>query len=343
MLLVGRREGKAPRRGRGNIAPVIVVYHPNYLFGSTLLNAMHPFQFDRASQVEVMLREQMGAEWPALLRQPTAPASMAELAAVHDKRYLDRAHHSSVIARIIEVNSLFWCPRFLMKRWFVTPSLWGAAGTLLAARQVLKEGLAMNLGGGYHHAKRRWGEGFCLFSDIALAIHTMRTEGLLAPTDGIFYIDLDVHQGNGVSADFAADPAVRILDLFNDNIYPCRDKEGRAGIDVARPLPSDTGDEVYLKALRSGLDELFEGQPLPRLVIYNAGTDVYHEDVLGDMKLSSEGVNLRDQMVLEAVRGRGLPLLTLASGGYSATSARLITDFVLAAHRYEGGLASSGG
>lgn len=316
---------------------MIVVHHPKYLFGSNLLNAMHPFQFDRALQVVALLQDEMGPDWATVAREPTARSSKEQLAAVHEAAYLSKVHHSRVIARIIEVNSLFWCPRFLMNRWFVKPSLWGVAGTLLAARAVLDEGLAMNLGGGYHHAKRRWGEGFCLFSDIALAIHTLRTEGRLAPTDGIFYIDLDVHQGNGVSADFASDPAVRILDLFNDNIYPCRDKEGRAGIDVARPLPSGTDDAAYLHALRSGLDELFEGQPLPRLVIYNAGTDVYHEDVLGDMKLTREGVNQRDQMVLEAVRGRGLPLLTLASGGYSDTSARLIADFVVAAFRYERG------
>lgn len=314
---------------------MIVVHHPKYLFGSSWLNALHPFQFDRALRVAALLREEMGEAWSTIAREPSAPASRAQLAAVHEADYLSKVHHSRVIARIIEVNSLVWCPRFLMNRWFVQPTLWGVAGTLLAARAVLEEGLAMNLGGGYHHAKRRWGEGFCLFSDVALAIHTLRDEGRLTRDDGIFYIDLDVHQGNGVSSDFAQDPAVRILDLFNDNIYPCRDKEGRSGIDVARPLPSETGDQDYLEALSSGLAELFEGQPPPRLVIYNAGTDVYHEDVLGDMKLSREGVNRRDQMVLEAVRGRGVPMLTLASGGYSAKSARLIADFVLAAHRYE--------
>jgi histone deacetylase 11 len=53
------------------------------------------------------------------------------------------------------------------------------------------------------------------------------------------------------------------------------------------------------------------------------------------MKLSHEAVNRRDLTVLEAVRGRGIPLLVLSSGGYSKTSARLIADFVLGAYRYE--------
>jgi histone deacetylase 11 len=314
---------------------VIVVYHPRYLFGSAWLNTMHPFEFDRAIQVEALLRTELGGELDSLLRAPQRPATIKELSAVHDVAYLAKAHHSRVVARIIEVHTLFWCPRFLMRRWFVDPSLWCVAGTLVAAREVLKEGLAFNIGGGFHHAKRQWGEGFCLFSDIALAIHTLRAEGFLSPQDSIFYIDLDVHQGNGVSADFADDPAVRILDVFNNEIYPFRDKVGRAGIDVSRPLPSNTRDDEYLKTVDDGLEELFADQPMPKLVIYNAGTDVFAEDLLGDMKLTREGVNRRDLTVLEAVRGRGIPLLVLSSGGYSKTSARLIADFILGAYRYE--------
>lgn len=314
---------------------MIVVYHPNYLVGSAWLNKMHPFEFDRAIQVAHLLRQELGSEFDTLLRAPKAPATIAQLGAVHDAKYLAKVLHSRVVASIVEVHALFWCPRFLMRRWFVNPSLWCVAGTLVAAREVFKEGLAFNVGGGFHHAKRTWGEGFCLFSDIALAISTLRSEGALAPEDPVFYIDLDVHQGNGVSTDFAADPAVRILDIFNNEIYPFRDKEGRAGIDVSRPLPSDTKDDEYLKTLDDGLEELFAGQPLPKLVIYNAGTDVFKEDLLGDMKLSHEAVNRRDLTVLEAVRGRGIPMLVLSSGGYSKTSARLIADFVLGAYRYE--------
>lgn len=314
---------------------MIVVYHPKYLLGSAWLNSKHPFEFDRALQVETLLRQEMGAGLDDYLRSPRAPATRAQLSAVHDPEYLSTAHHSGVVARIIEVHPVRWCPRFLVRWWLINPALWCVAGTLLAAREVLKEGLAFNLGGGFHHAKRTGGEGFCLFSDIALAIHTLRVERLLAPEDPIFYIDLDVHQGNGVSTDFAADPAVRILDVYNNQIYPFRDRRAQAGIDVARPLPSDTRDEAYLAALESGLDELFAAPATPRLVIYNAGTDVFSEDLLGGMKLTREGVNRRDQMVLEAVRGRGIPLLVLASGGYSKTSARLIADFVLRAVEYE--------
>ena len=282
-----------------------------------------------------MLRQELGSTLDGLLRLPERATRLGELSAVHDASYLAQVHHSRVMARIIEVNSLVWCPRFLMRRWFLNPALWATSGTVLAARQVFQEGLAFNLAGGFHHAKRSWGEGFCLVSDIALAIHTLRAEGAVAADDSIFYVDLDVHQGNGVSTDFGPDPALRILDVFNSQIYPFRDKVARGGIDVSKPLPSGTTDDAYLQAVEEGLAELFAGRPVPKLVIYNAGTDIYKDDLLGDMQVSREGVNRRDLMVLEAVRGRGIPLLVLASGGYSKMSARLISDFVLGAYRYQ--------
>jgi histone deacetylase 11 len=316
--------------------PVIVVYHPKYLVGTEWINRRHPFEVDRALQVVALLRQELGEPAAqALLRVPEARVSRRELAEVHDRDYLAVAHHSEVVARVIEVPALRRWPRFLVRWWLIDPILWCMAGTLLAAREVFREGVAFNLGGGFHHAKREGGEGFCLFSDIALAIHTLRAESLLTPWEPIFYIDTDVHQGNGVSTYFADDPAVRILDVYNSHIYPFRDRRAVAGIDVARPLPSGTGDQDYLSALESGLDELFAEQPLPRLVIYNAGTDVFCEDLLGELRLTRQGVNRRDQMVLEAVRGRGIPMLVLASGGYSKTSARLVTDFILRAAEFE--------
>ena len=296
---------------------------------------MHPFDFDRSIKVEAKLRQTLGAEWERIQRAPQRRTTVKELSAVHDEAYLKTSHHSRVIARVAELPILRWFPRYLMGRWFVTASLWCTAGTVLAAREVFKEGVAFNIGGGFHHAKRTGGEGFCLYSDIALAIATLRLEGQLSLSDSIFYIDLDVHQGNGISTDFGQDPAVRILDVFNSEIYPFRDKVARAGIDVSRPISSDISDAEYLATVKDGLDELFRDQPRPKLVIYNAGTDIYKDDMLGDLKLGRETVNARDKLVYDTVRGQGLPLLILASGGYSQMSAQLIVDFILSCYQSE--------
>jgi histone deacetylase 11 len=71
-------------------------------------------------------------------------------------------------------------------------------GTILAARESLRHGLAINLGGGFHHAKPAGGEGFCIYSDIGIAVASLRADGLLDVSSRVAYIDTDAHQGNGV-------------------------------------------------------------------------------------------------------------------------------------------------
>lgn len=57
-------------------------------------------------------------------------------------------------------------------------------GAVLAAREALREGGAINLGGGFHHAFADRGEGFGLLPDIAVAVlaggYARRTEDVVA-------------------------------------------------------------------------------------------------------------------------------------------------------------------
>jgi histone deacetylase 11 len=67
-------------------------------------------------------------------------------------------------------------------------------GTILAAATALKIKWAINLSGGYHHASCTVGGGFCIYPDISLAIHYLKTRNNL---QRFMIIDLDAHQGNG--------------------------------------------------------------------------------------------------------------------------------------------------
>jgi acetoin utilization deacetylase AcuC-like enzyme len=51
-------------------------------------------------------------------------------------------------------------------------------GTQLAGRLALRDGLAVHLGGGLHHAFASHGEGFCLFNDVAVSIRALQRDGL---------------------------------------------------------------------------------------------------------------------------------------------------------------------
>jgi len=57
-----------------------------------------------------------------------------------------------------------------MLRWrALHPMLLQTRGTLLASQLALRTGFAVSLGGGFHHASRSGGHGFCPFNDLTMA------------------------------------------------------------------------------------------------------------------------------------------------------------------------------
>ncbi len=75
-----------------------------------------------------------------------------------------------------------------------------AGGSILAAEYALKDRVAFNIGGGFHHAFPDHGEGFCMIHDVAVAIRRMQRDDKITRA---MTVDCDVHQGNGTAAIFA--------------------------------------------------------------------------------------------------------------------------------------------
>ena len=183
-----------------------------------------------------------------------------------------------------------------------------AGATISACRAAMKEGTAVNLAGGTHHAHADRGEGFCVFNDAAIAARLMQAE---RRAKHVAIVDLDVHQGNGTASILAHDDSIFTLSLHAENNYPFR-KEN-SDLDVA--LADGTGDAVYLQALQDALAELFR-RFSPNLIIYLAGADPHEGDRLGRLKLTMNGLSARDRMVLDQARAREIPVALAMAGGY---------------------------
>jgi histone deacetylase 11 len=97
------------------------------------------------------------------------------------------------------------------------PMLYATEGTLLSLVIASRMKWAINLSGGYHHASSYQGGGFCIYPDITLAIHYLRTR---MNVQRVMVIDCDAHQGNGYERDFIRDNGVYIVDFYNHKIYP---------------------------------------------------------------------------------------------------------------------------
>jgi histone deacetylase 11 len=67
----------------------------------------------------------------------------------------------------------------------------------------------------------------------------------------------------------------------------------------------------------------------PQLIVYNAGTDILDGDPLGRLKISPQGVVIRDEKVFRFAKDQSIPLLMLTSGGYMKSSARVIADSII--------------
>lgn len=204
-------------------------------------------------------------------------------------------------------------------------------GTILAAREALQCGLAVNLSGGYHHARPDGGEGFSVYADVALAVADLRATGALKDDDRIACVDCDAHQGNGVCRCFTHDSRVFIYDQFNSEIFPWRDAKARRRVDCLVPLYTNCHGADYLDALRKKLPpflDAFARSGRIGLAVFNAGTDIVAGDPLGRMNVSEANVLERDQFVIDQLTQRAIATVVLPSGGYTRESFRLIANMV---------------
>ena len=194
----------------------------------------------------------------SLPRQP----AVRGLLRVHDADYLDAIGLDPVITeRIFGERASDAAVQMVvgMQRTAV-------GGTIQATRLALQgRCVAINLAGGYHHASRDRGMGFCVFNDVAVAVARLRAKGFREP---ILIVDLDAHDGNGTRSIFAQDPSVHTYSIHGEH---WGDTVAVASTSIA--LGDDVGDEVYLGTLLKTLPEVV-AETRPGLVVYLAGTDV---------------------------------------------------------------------
>lgn len=184
-----------------------------------------------------------------------------------------------------------------------------ARGTIDCAKFALKNGAAMNIAGGTHHAFTNRGEGFCLLNDVAIAANYLIQKKL---AQQILVIDLDVHQGNGTAQIFQHQTQVFTFSMHGAKNFPM--KKEQSDLDV--PLPDDIRDSSYLKLLLHHLPKLL-AKVKPDFVFYISGVDVLAEDQLGRLSLSIEGCKNRDEIVIEHCFQNNLPIVTVMGGGYA--------------------------
>src|SRR5271166_720749 len=262
-----------------------------------------------------------------------SPATDQDVLLVHTPQYVEKLKTGTLSAREELELEVPYSPELVRAFWLA------AGGSILAADYALNDGMAISIGGGFHHAFPDHGEGFCVIHDVAIAIRRMQRDDKIRTA---MTVDCDVHQGNGTAAIFAgtrtaseplpsstrnspdqnsAPPGkmrgahagdVFTISLHQHNNYPVYKPPSSIDVD----LPDGIGDDDYLawldNALSSGLRQ-FE----PDLLCYIAGADPYREDQLGGLSLTIDGLKRRDELVFRVARARNIPVMVTYAGGYA--------------------------
>jgi acetoin utilization deacetylase AcuC-like enzyme len=252
-----------------------------------------------------LLRERIAAAGIVGSEDVVVPpaATDAEILAVHTPDYLRRLDSGKLSPAEMRRIGLPWSPELVER------ARRSAGATIAACRSALEQGVAVNLGGGTHHAYPDHGQGYCLLNDAAIAVRALQSE---AGIERVIIVDCDVHQGNGTAAIFRDDPRVFTFSIHGRNNFPL--KKETSDLDLA--LPDGTGDHEYLKVLQEGLAQAIS-RAKAQLVIYLAGADAYEGDRFGRLKLSKQGLWTRDHLVFGFCRDYRLPVAVTLAGGYA--------------------------
>jgi acetoin utilization deacetylase AcuC-like enzyme len=230
------------------------------------------------------------------------PAKIEDVLLVHTDDYITRLRSGTLSRQEVRKLGLPWS-QSLVRRSFLAVS-----GTINAAAEAMNSGVSSNLAGGTHHAFPDRGEGFCVLNDVAVAVRVLQKEQL---AKRFLIVDCDVHQGNGTAFIFKTDEDVYTFSMHGAKNYPLFKETSNLDLE----LPDKSSDAEFLEILNEALPRIFLHNP--DVIFYLGGADPYANDKLGRLNLSIKGLRERDEMVLDFAKTKGVPVVTVMSGGYA--------------------------
>jgi len=284
--------------------PFQLVYHQRY----DLNLGDHVFPARKYRLIHDRLLRERFAEQGDFI-EPEA-ASDDDVLRVHDPGWVQRLKTGTLSTAEIVKLEIPYSREMVEGFWLAT------GGTILAARNALRDHVGFNIGGGFHHAFPAHGEGFCAIHDVAIAISALQHDRAI---EKALVVDCDVHHGNGTAAIFKGDRSVLTLSLHQFNNYPSEKPPSVIDVD----LRDGVEDGEYLDRLGGALQVAMSFAP--DLLIYLAGADPYCEDQLGGLALTLDGLKRRDQLVFETALAQSVPVAVVLAGGYARDSDDTVT------------------
>jgi len=165
-----------------------------------------------------------------------------------------------------------------------------------------------------HHAGNDYAGGYCFINNAAVAAQQLTSKGNVA------LLDIDYHCGNGTQDIFYKRDDVLTISIHADpdfeypHYWGYADEMGSGrgyGFHKNYPLEKGTDDGKYLAALEEALGLI--RQYAPSHLVVSAGMDIYADDPLGSIKVTTHGIG----EIGKRIASFGLPTVIVMEGGYA--------------------------
>jgi acetoin utilization protein AcuC len=296
-----------------------------YDFGSG-----HPFHGDRYGSFMSLLKSKLAPDQNYRV-VAAEPADNQDLLKICDQDYIDfcREYYHSAASGWIGYYENFSRYQSLDNKPIGTPGQLEQAARLIIGQAKMACDLVQNgvyqkvvsIGGGMHHAKRRFGEGFCIYNDVAFtALYLIEKYKL----ERVLVLDTDAHAGNGTAEYLRTFPNVLYIDIHQDpsTIYPGTGFVQEIGANAGKgftvniPLPVQAGNASYLKTFDEIILPLTE-EFKPQVIVRNGGSDPHFNDGLTYLGMTIVGFKMIGAKVREMSQVCGGKQIDLIASGYN--------------------------
>jgi acetoin utilization protein AcuC len=285
----------------------------------------HPLRPERLKRTYDLLTAYRAFDAPGSHLVEPRPATRDELLLFHTAEYVDAVERLSAPGGEGAERALAQRYGFRPDE---TPAFAGMfeteglkAGAALVGAELVARGqtqVAFSIAGGMHHARPALASGFCVFNDVAVAIHWLLCQGFR-----VAYVDIDVHHGDGVQAAFYDTDRVLTISLHQAGImfYPGTGfpeelgEDGGYGYSINVPFLPYTDEDLYLWAFRQVVPPLVR-QFAPDVLVTQLGVDTHCRDQLGSLLLTTQGYLALVEGLASLAEGIGR-WLAFGGGGYA--------------------------
>ena len=291
----------------------------------------HPFRGERFKAFMPFLQSRLGEDRYDLISAP--PVSEEDLRLICEQEYIDftkqfyaAAAGGDYSARLAgsfhNFHSVDNTPAGRPGR--VEEAARIIVGQAKAACDLVMDGKyekAVSVGGGLHHAKRSYGEGFCVYNDVAFsAAYLTARLGL----DRVLVLDTDAHAGNGTCEYFYGNKKVLFIDVHQDprTVYPGTgfiEQTGYGeglGYTVNLPMPAGSGDDAYRLAFETVVEPIVH-EFRPQIIIRNGGSDPHFADSLTNLGVTVSGFSMIGEKVRSMASVCDGKVVDLITSGYN--------------------------